>query len=157
VYVPTAGSLGGATWRQNPVVFGLILPIQNARGAAAGVRGEGAKMLGGIAREQDQAAIQLRPSSASDDALRRQIQARLSEGRLPSVHGVSKSHRGTGGPCIVCHRTIGPADVEREVEGPGMFFHAHEACYKPWREESVARRTATGRELGRERARRSSF
>ena len=90
---------------------------------------------------------------ASDDALRRQIEARLSEGRLPTVHGVSKSHRGTGRPCIVCRRTIGPTDVEREVESQGVFFHAHEACYKPWREESVARRVATGRELGRERAR----
>jgi hypothetical protein len=108
-------------------------------------------MLDGyIARGQERAAVQWRASCASDDALRRQIEAQLSEGRLPSVHGVSKSHRGTGGPCIVCRRTIGPTDVEREVEGPGVFFHAHEACYKPWREESVAHRTATGRELGRE-------
>jgi hypothetical protein len=141
------------------VAFGLILPIQNARCAAPGVRGEGAKMLDGyIVREQDRAAAQWRASCASDDALRRQIEARLSEGRLPSVpRGVSKSHRGTGGPCIVCLRTIGPTDVEREVKGPGVFFHAHEACYKPWREESVARRTATGREPGRERVRRSSL
>ena len=88
---------------------------------------------GHIVRAQDRAAVQWRGSGASDDALRRQIQARLSEGRLPSVpQGVSKSHRGTGGPCIVCHRTIGPTDVEREVKGPGVFFHAHEACYQPW-------------------------
>jgi len=153
VYGPAAG-LGGAPQRHDPVAFGLILPIQNARYAAAGVRGEGARMLDGhIVRAQDRAAVQWRGSGASDDALRRQIQARLSEGRLPSVpQGVSRSHRGTGGPCIVCHRTIGPTDVEREVKGPEVFFHAHEACYKPWREESVARRTATGRERGRERA-----
>ena len=106
-----------------------------------------------IVREQDRAAVQWRGSCASDDALRRQIQTRLSDGHLPSIpHGVSRSHRGTGGPCVVCHRTIGPTDVEREVEGPGGFFHAHEACYKPWWEESVARRAATRRELGRERA-----
>jgi hypothetical protein len=108
---------------------------------------------GHVVRAQDRAPVQWRDSGASDDALRRQIQARLSEGRLPSVpQGVSKSHRGTGGSCIVCHRPIEPADVEREVKGPGVFFHAHEACYKPWREESVARRAATRRELGRERA-----
>jgi len=103
------------------------------------VRDEGAKMLDGyIIREQDRAAAQWRASCASDDALRRQIEVRLSEGGLPAVpHGVSKSHRGTGRPCIVCRRTIGPTDVEREVEGPGVFFHAHEACYKPWREESI--------------------
>lgn len=117
-----------------------------------------ARMLDGyIVREQDRAAAQWRASCASDDALRRQIEARLSEGRLPSVHGVSRSRRGTGRPCIVCRRTIGPTDVEREVESQGVFFHAHEACYKPWREESVARRVATGRELGRERARGGSL
>jgi len=94
------------------------------------VRDEGAKMLDGY--------------SVRDDALRRQIEARLSEGGLPAVpHGVSRSHRGTGRPCIVCRRPIGPTDVEREVEGPGVFFHAHEACYKPWREESIARRAAS--------------
>jgi len=97
------------------------------------------------------------PSAPSDDERRRQIRAWLSDGRLGSVDGVSKSHRGTGRPCIVCRRPIGPTEVEREVEGPGVFFHAHEACYKPWREESVARRAATGRALGRERARRSSL
>lgn len=130
------------TWRAPPVASGLILPVPNARCAGACVRDEGAKMLDGyIIREQERAAVQWRASCASDDALRRQIEARLSEGGLPAVpYGVSKSHRGTGRPCIVCRRTIGPTDVEREVEGPGVFFHAHEACYKPWREQSIARR-----------------
>lgn len=55
------------------------------------VRDEGAKMLDGyIVREQDRAAVQWRASCAADDALRRQIEARLSEGGLPAVpHGVS--------------------------------------------------------------------
>jgi hypothetical protein len=79
---------------------------------------------GSIIREQDRAAVQWRASCASDDALRRQIEARLSEGGLPAVpHGVSKSHRGTGRPCIVCRCPIGPTDVERELEG-GVLFHA---------------------------------
>jgi hypothetical protein len=52
---------------------------------------------GFIVREQDRAAAQWRASCASDDALRRQIETRLSEGHLPFVRGVSKSHRGTGG------------------------------------------------------------
>ena len=33
--VPTAGSLGGAPLRPTPVASGLILPVQNARCAAA--------------------------------------------------------------------------------------------------------------------------
>lgn len=90
--------------------------------------------------------------------LKRQIHARLSEGRLGSIAGsVSKSQRGTGRPCVVCRRTIGPAEVEREVESAGVCLHAHEACYRLWREESVACRAAAGPERGRERARRSSL
>ena len=95
-----------------------------------------------VVHEQARAAAQWKASCASDDALKRQIRAQLSEGRLGSVTGVSKSQRGTGRPCIVCRRTIGATEVEREVEGQGVFLHAHEACYKPWREESVARRAA---------------
>ena len=127
-----------------------LIPRSTMRAAVEGVRVEDAKM--------PDESILLRPDqAASDHERRRQIRAWLSDGRLGSVDGVSKSNRGTGRPCIVCRRPIGPTDVEREVEGPGVFFHAHEACYKPWREESVARRAATGRELGRERARRSSL
>jgi len=95
-----------------------------------------------VVHEQARAAAQWAASCASDDALKRLIPAQLSEGRLGSVNGVSKSRRGTGRPCIVCRRKIGPTEVEREVEGQGVFLHAHEACYKPWREESVARRAA---------------
>jgi hypothetical protein len=41
--------------------------------------------------------------------LKRQIHARLSEGRLGSVAGrVSKSQRGTGRPCVICRRTNPP-------------------------------------------------
>ena len=99
-----------------------------------------ARMLDGyIVREQHRAGAQWRAACASDDALRRRIDAQLSDGRLPPVQGISKSHRGTGRPCIVC-RPIEPADVERDVEGASGLFHAHETCYKPWREESLARR-----------------
>ena len=94
-------------------------------------------------------------TAPSDDELRREIRARLSEGRLGSVSGASKSQRGTGGPCIVCSRTIEPIEVERKVDGSGVSLFAHEACYKPWREESLARRAGTA-ELGRERARRAA-
>jgi hypothetical protein len=79
----------------------------------------------------------------SDDDLRRQIRARLAENRLPAIAGVSKSHRGTGRPCIVCRRSIEPTEVEREVGSAGVVLVAHEACYKIWREESFARRDAT--------------
>jgi len=54
-----------------------------------------------------------------DDELRRQIRARLSEARLPAVDGVSKSHPGTGRPCVVCRRAIEPTEVERQVSGHG--------------------------------------
>ncbi len=91
-------------------------------------------------------------STPAEQELRQQIHARLSEGHLGSVDGgVSKSHQGTGGPCVVCRRSIEPAEVEREVEGAGVCLHAHEACYKLWREESVACR-AGGRERVREGA-----
>jgi hypothetical protein len=90
-----------------------------------------ARMLDGfIVREQDRAGAQWRASCASDDALRRQIETRLMESCLPSVHGISKSQRGTGRPCIACRRTIDVMNVEREVESQGAFFDAHEACYK---------------------------
>ena len=132
---------------------------EHARGAAAaGVRVEGAKMLDEyIVREQARATDQWNASCASDDALKRQIRAQLSEGRLGSVDGVSKSQRGTGRACTVCRRTIEPTEVEREVEGQGVVLHAHEACYKPWREESVARRAAAGPVLGWGGARRASL
>ena len=74
------------------------------------------------------------------DDLRRQVRARLSEGRLPAIDGISKSHRGTGRPCIVCHRAIEPTEVERELGGVVVVLIAHEACYALWREESRARR-----------------
>ena len=80
-------------------------------------------------------------SSRSEEQLRQQIRVRLEQARLPVVDGVSKSHRGTGRPCIVCRRVIEPTEVERQVEGVGVFLYAHEACYKLWREESVAARS----------------
>lgn len=94
------------------------------------------RMLDGyIVREQNRAAAQWRAVCASDDALRRRVEAQLSDGRLPPVQGISKSHRGTGRPCIVCRCPIESADVEPEV--------AHKTCYKPWREASLARRKTT--------------
>jgi len=87
-----------------------------------------------VVREQARAAAQWGVSCAADDALRRRI-ARLSEDPLPPIYGASKSHRGTGRPCIVCREAIAPADVEREV-GVGIVMRAHEACYKVWREEA---------------------
>ncbi len=78
-------------------------------------------------------------SGSTDDELRRQIRVRLLEARLPAVDGVSKSHRGTGRPCIVCRRAIETTEVERELDGAGVSLIAHEACYVLWREESVAR------------------
>jgi len=80
-------------------------------------------------------------TAPSVDELRQQIRARLSENRLPSVDGVSKSHRGTGRPCIVCRRA--PTEVERELDGVVVVLIAHEACYALWREESKARRDAS--------------
>ena len=78
-----------------------------------------------------------KPTGPSDDELRGQVRVRLAEGRLPTVDGVSESHRGTGRPCIVCRRAVEPIEVEREVTGcSGVVLTAHEACYKPWREES---------------------
>jgi hypothetical protein len=67
---------------------------------------EGVKMLDGyIVHEQDRAAAQWRASCASDDALKRLIDARLSEGRFPSIHGVSESYLGVRRPCLACGAT----------------------------------------------------
>ena len=77
-------------------------------------------------------------NSHGDDDLRRQVRARLSERRLPAINGVSKSHRGTGRPCIVCRREIEPVEVERELDGLDVVLIAHEACYAIWREASGA-------------------
>ena len=80
-----------------------------------------------------------KPTGPSDDELRGQVRARLAEGRLPPIDGVSRSHRGTGRPCIVCRRTVEPIEVEREVTGcSGVVLPVHEVCYKPWRAESRA-------------------
>jgi hypothetical protein len=79
-------------------------------------------------------------SSLSEDLLRQQIRVRLAQGRLPVINGMSKSHRGTGRPCIVCRRAVEPLEVERELNGVGVVLIAHEACYILWREESVSRR-----------------
>jgi hypothetical protein len=77
-------------------------------------------------------------TSSPDDDLRRQVRARLSDNRLPRIDdGASKSHRGTGRPCIVCRRAIEPPEVERELDGVGVILIAHEACYVLWHEESV--------------------
>jgi hypothetical protein len=85
-------------------------------------------------REQGRAAVQWQASCAADDALRQRI-TRLAEDPLPPIQGVSKSRRGNSRPCIVCREAIGRTDVERKV-GLGIIMHAHEACYKLWREES---------------------
>ena len=87
-----------------------------------------------VMRAQNLAAAQWQVSCAADDALRRRI-ARLAEDPLPPIYGVSRSHRGTGRPCIVCREAIAATDVEREV-GLGIVMRAHEACYKLWRAES---------------------
>jgi hypothetical protein len=61
----------------------------------------------------------------------------LDESFLESPHEKVRATVGTGRPCIVCRRAVEPTEVEREVTGcSGVVLTAHEACYKPWREES---------------------
>lgn len=89
-------------------------------------------------RDKTQGTVRTgKPTGLPDDELREQVRARLAEGRLPTADGVSRSHRGTGRPCIVCRRAIEPVEVEREVTGAsGVVLTAHEECYRPWRQES---------------------
>jgi hypothetical protein len=89
-------------------------------------------------RRRSRLGVMIDKSLGAADDLRCQVRARLSEGRLPFVDGVSKSHRGTGRPCIVCRRAIGPTEVERELDGVVVVLIAHETCYVLWREESIA-------------------
>jgi hypothetical protein len=89
-------------------------------------------------RDKAQATVRSgKPTRPENDELREQVRARLAEGRLPPADRVSRSHRGTGRPCIVCRRAVEPVEVEREVTGrSGVVLTAHEECYGPWREES---------------------
>lgn len=43
-------------------------------------------------------------------------------------------------PSVVRRRVIDSTQVERKVESADVFMHAHDACYKLWREESAAHR-----------------
>ena len=94
-------------------------------------------------RRRSRLGVMIDKSLGAADDLRRQVRARLSEGRLPFVDGVSKSHRGTGRPCIVCRRAIDPTEVERGLDGVVVVLIAHEACYALWREESKTRRDSS--------------
>ena len=76
-------------------------------------------------------------SLLSVEQLRQQVRVRLAQGRLPTVGGVYKTHRGTGRPCVVCRRAVEAAEAQCEVDGVGVVLIAHEACYTLWREESV--------------------
>jgi hypothetical protein len=79
-----------------------------------------------------------RVTSTPPDDLRRHLRARLVDGRLFAVVGVSTVRQGTGRPCTVCGRGIDPPAMAREVDGPGVFGIAHEGvCYQMWREESA--------------------
>jgi hypothetical protein len=83
-------------------------------------------------------------SLLSAEQLRQQIRVRLAQERLPAiVVGIYKTHRGTGRPCLVCLREIGPTQMEYEVDGVGVVLIAHEACYALWREESKTRRDSS--------------
>src|SRR4029434_6526956 len=83
---------------------------------------------------------QAMPSSLTEDQLRQQIRVRLSKGLLPLLGGPSKSQRGTGRSCVVCRRGIEPAEIECELNAPGIGVVAHDTCYELWRIESVVHR-----------------
>lgn len=109
-------------------------------------------MLRGVELIYGRGVLRLVATELSDDEVRQQVRARLATGRMPAAAGVSKSHRGTGRPCIVCRRAVEPTEVEREVTScSGVVLTAHEACYKPWREESRVWRdlVAVGESAGR--------
>ena len=62
--------------------------------------------------------------------VRKNLRARLADGRLFPTVGVSTVRHGTGRPCNVCGRSIDPA-MERQVQNSGTFALAHEgACYQ---------------------------
>ena len=69
-------------------------------------------------------------------------EARLSEGGLPAVPTGFPSP--IGGPADLASCAPPDRADRRRARGgrPEVVFHAHEACYKPWLEESVTRRTA---------------
>lgn len=70
-----------------------------------------------------------------DYQLRQSVRARLADGRLFKVSGVSVERRGSGHPCVVCGQLIALPNPEREVEENGRRAVAHDDCYRLWREE----------------------
>jgi hypothetical protein len=80
----------------------------------------------------------VKKSLLSAEQLRQQIRVRLKEWRLPAIAvGIYRTRQGTGRPCVVCRREIGPSQMEYEVDGAGVALIAHGACYTLWQEESV--------------------
>jgi hypothetical protein len=80
-------------------------------------------------------------SLLSAEQLKQQIRVRLAQGRLPILAGIYKSRQGTGRPCLVCRREIGPTQLEHQVGGGNVVvLVAHDACYALWWEESVLAR-----------------
>ncbi len=97
--LPSAGSLRWRIRAPRPCSVWLDPPdSENARCPWRACRGSRMPDESYVVREQARAAAQWEASCASDDALKRLIRAQLSEGRLGSVNGVSKSRRGTGRP-----------------------------------------------------------
>ena len=145
LHSPSTGLLLDATRRRTPLASGSIPPSSSR-----------SQRLPGEARRREpaKAAIRKLPARPADrtcggsgvgtmcpvcglpvtkDQLEFEM---LTEGRLPLAEGISEFVRGTGRPCAACHREIEPSEVEREVQGAGVF---HEACYEIWWEDSSTR------------------
>jgi hypothetical protein len=80
-------------------------------------------------------------SRLSSPQLRLQIRIRLERGRLPSVPGVYRHHRGMSGEsCAVCRRSVEGDEGAYSVGNPPLTLVAHRECYTLWREESLLER-----------------
>ena len=80
------------------------------------------------------------PSDRIELDLRQRARERIREGRLPCItHYRTWGGRGSNEPCALCDGTIGPDEVEYEIEPPGAtsgsLYRFHFLCHDAWQYE----------------------
>jgi hypothetical protein len=80
------------------------------------------------------------PSDRIELDLRQRARERIREGRLPCItHYRTWGGHGSNEPCALCDVTIGPDEVEYEIEAPGAtsgcLYRFHFLCHDAWQYE----------------------
>lgn len=76
---------------------------------------------------------------AAERSLKQLAQERIESGQLPCDRPARMwGSRGSGAPCALCGRPIGPNEIEYEVElrhGVHDTLHFHRVCHAAWHTE----------------------